>query len=100
MSRHHAPAGALFYRDPAQGIFMGVCAGLSDQFGFRLGPLRVIAVLALLLFTVPTLLVYIVAGLLLPGKPLTYYGSMDERELWRRRRRERMAERMAERMEA
>lgn len=94
MSSRPAPANALFYRDPANGIFMGVCAGLADQFGFRLGPLRVIAVLALLLFTVPTILVYVVAGLLLPGKPLTYYGSADERDLWRRRREERMAGRM------
>lgn len=88
--RKHAPAGAIFYRDPANGMMLGVCAGLSDQFGFRLGPLRVIAVLALVVFTVPTVLVYLVAGVLLPGKPLTYYGSRDERELWRRRRTERM----------
>lgn len=88
--RKHAPAGAIFYRDPANGMMLGVCAGLSDQFGFRLGPLRVIAVLALIVFTVPTALVYLVAGVLLPGKPLTYYGSRDERELWRRRRTERM----------
>jgi phage shock protein PspC (stress-responsive transcriptional regulator) len=88
--RQHAPAGAVFYRDPANGMIMGVCAGLSDQFGFRLVPLRVVAVLALILFTVPTLLVYLVVGVLLPGKPLTYYGSRDERELWGRRRTERM----------
>ncbi|MFU8894806.1 MAG: PspC domain-containing protein [Gammaproteobacteria bacterium] len=93
MTRRPAPAGTVFYRDPAQGMFMGVCAGLSDQFGFRLGPLRVIMALALLLFTLPTLVAYLAAGLLLPGKPLTYYGGRDERELWRRRRRE-------ERMEA
>ncbi len=93
MNRRPAPAGTIFYRDPAQGMFMGVCAGLSDQFGFRLGTLRVIMVLALLLFTMPTLVGYLAAGLLLPGKPLTYYGRRDERELWRRRRRE-------ERMEA
>jgi len=90
MNRRYTPAGMQFYRDPAHGMIMGVCAGLSDQFGFRLGALRVIAVLALLLFTVPTLLIYVAAGLLLPGKPLTYHGSRDERELWRRRRAERM----------
>lgn len=90
MSRRHAPPSALFYRDPANGMIFGVCAGLSDQFGFRLGPLRIITVLALLLFTVPTALIYLVAGLLLPGKPLTYYGSRDERELWGRRRSGRM----------
>jgi phage shock protein PspC (stress-responsive transcriptional regulator) len=90
MSRRPAPAGTLFYRDPAHGMFFGVCAGLSDQFGFRLGPLRVIVFIAMLLFTVPVLVCYVVAGLLLPGKPLTYHGCRDERELWRGRRDERM----------
>jgi phage shock protein C len=90
MSRRNARADAIFYRDTAQGMILGVCAGLADQFGFRLGPLRVITVIALLLFTVPTLLVYVVAGLVLPAKPLTYYGSRDERELWGRHRSRRM----------
>lgn len=90
MTRRNTRADAIFYRDPAQGMIMGVCAGLSDQFGFRLVPLRVIAVIALLLFTVPVLLVYLIAGLVLPGKPLTYYGSRDERELWGGRRSRRV----------
>lgn len=81
-----APAGTVFYRDPANGMIMGVCAGLADQFGFRLAALRLVMALSLLLFTMPTLLVYVVAGLLLPGKPLRYYGGRDERELWRSRR--------------
>lgn len=88
MNRRHAPAGTLFYRDPAHGLVLGVCAGLSDSFGFRLVPLRVIVAVSLLLFTMPTLLLYLAAGLLLPAKPLTYYGERDERELWRRRRSE------------
>lgn len=87
MNRRHAPAGTTFYRDPAHGMILGVCAGLSDQFGFRLAPLRIIVFVALLLFTVPVLLGYVVAGLLLPGKPLTYHGCRDERELWRGGRR-------------
>ncbi len=78
------------YRDTDHGMIMGVCAGLSDQFGFRLGPLRIIALVSLLLFTLPTLLVYVAAGLLLPDKPLRYYGNRDERELWSRRRSRRM----------
>lgn len=87
MNRNRAPVGASFYRDPANGMILGVCAGLSDQFGFRIMPLRVVTIVALVLFTVPTVVIYLLAGLLLPGKPLTYYGSADERELWRRRRR-------------
>jgi phage shock protein PspC (stress-responsive transcriptional regulator) len=91
MNRHRpAPAGAMFYRDTAHGMILGVCAGLTDRFGFRLGPLRVLTVIALVLFTVPTLLLYVAAGLLLPAKPLIYYGQRDERDLWRRRRSERM----------
>lgn len=90
MNGRPGSTGTMFYRDPEQGLILGVCAGLSDRFGFRLVPLRVLAVLALLLFTVPALLAYVAAGLLLPGKPLTYYGSMDERELWGRRRSGRM----------
>jgi phage shock protein PspC (stress-responsive transcriptional regulator) len=90
MNRRHAPAGTLFYRDSDQGMLLGVCAGLSHQFGFRLVPLRVITLLALLLFTVPALIVYLVAGLLLPDRPLTWYGSCDEREFWGRQRSRRM----------
>jgi phage shock protein PspC (stress-responsive transcriptional regulator) len=90
MSRPRATANTLFYRDTANGMIMGVCAGLSDQFGFRLGPLRIIAFVGLLVFTVPVLLAYVIAGLLLPGKPLTYYGERDERELWSSRRERRM----------
>jgi phage shock protein PspC (stress-responsive transcriptional regulator) len=90
MSRRHAPANAVFYRDPANGMIRGVCAGLSDQFGVRLVPLRIIAVVALLLFTVETLVIYVAAGLLLPAKPLTYFGGRDERELWGRGRSGRM----------
>jgi phage shock protein C len=90
MSRRKAPEGAIFYRDPANGMLMGVCAGVADRFGFRLLPLRVIALLTLVLFTVPALLAYVAAGVLLPGKPLTYYGRRDERDLWRRRRDGRM----------
>jgi phage shock protein C len=82
--------GARLYRDTDHGMIMGVCAGLSDQFGFRLGPLRIIALVSLLLFTMPTLLIYVAAGLLLPDKPLRYYGSRDERELWSSRRSGRM----------
>lgn len=82
--------GIRLYRDTDRGMIMGVCAGLSDQFGFRLAPLRIIALVSLLLFTLPTLLVYVAAGLLLPDRPLRYYGSRDERELWRRGRSRRM----------
>jgi phage shock protein C len=87
MNRRRAPAGASLYRDQEHGLLLGVCAGLSDRYGFRLDALRILSVIALVLFPVATLLAYLVAGALLPCKPLIYYGSSDERELWRPRGR-------------
>jgi phage shock protein C len=86
MRRRNPVGDALFYRDPANGMIAGVCAGLADQFGFRLAALRIVVAIAAILFTVPVLLGYVAAGLLLPAKPLTYYGNGDEREIWRRSR--------------
>lgn len=77
---------SLIYRDRENGWIMGVCAGLSDAFGWPLITVRTIAVLCLLLFTTLTVLVYLVAGLVLPDKPLTYYGDREER-FWRTRGR-------------
>lgn len=68
------------YRDTERSMIFGVCAGISDRFGWDLTTIRVIAVLALILFP-GTLLVYLTAGILLPTKRLTYYGER-ERKLW------------------
>jgi phage shock protein PspC (stress-responsive transcriptional regulator) len=90
MNRRHAFPRTLFYRDSENGLLLGVCAGLTDRFGFRLGPLRIITAVLLVLFTLPVAVVYVAAGLLLPDRPLRYYGQRDERELWGRRRARRM----------
>ena len=76
----------LVYRDRENGLVMGVCAGLADAFDWPLITVRTIAVLCLLLFTTLTVLVYLVAGLVLPDKPLTYYGDREKR-FWRTRGR-------------
>ena len=39
-----------FYRDRENGWVFGVCAGLADRFNFRVGTVRVIAIISLLLF--------------------------------------------------
>lgn len=72
-------------RDTENGLILGVCAGIAGHFGLNVATLRVLAVLALVLATEPTLVVYLVAGLLMPAKRLTYHGR-SEPELWRRRR--------------
>lgn len=73
-----------FYRDRESGWIFGVCAGLADRFNFRLGTIRVIAVICLVLFFWLTAAIYLAATLLIKDKPLIYSGNNSEYEFWRR----------------
>lgn len=74
-----------FYRDRENGWIFGVCAGIADRFNLRLGAVRAIAVICLVLFFWATALVYILAAVLIREKPLIYSGRSSEYEFWRRR---------------
>ena len=74
-----------FYRDRENGWIFGVCAGIADRFNFRVGAVRVIAVIALFLIFWATALAYIAATMLIREKPLVYSGRDPEYEFWRRR---------------
>jgi len=74
------------YRDRENGWIFGVCAGLADRFGLNVGPLRLIAIIALLLAFWLTAAIYAAMVLLIPEKPLVYSGRMSESEFWRRYR--------------
>lgn len=76
------------YRDRESGWIFGVCAGLADRFNFRLGTIRVIAVICLILFFWLTAAIYIAATLIIRDKPLIYSGNNSEYEFWRRTRRD------------
>jgi phage shock protein C len=76
------------YRDRESGWIFGVCAGLADRFNFRLGTIRVIAVICLALFFWMTAAIYIAATLIIQEKPLVYSGSHSEYEFWRRTHRD------------
>lgn len=72
-----------FYRDRENGLVFGVCAGIADRFNFRVGVVRIIAVISLLLFFWLTAAVYLGATLLIREKPLVYSGRRTENEFWR-----------------
>jgi phage shock protein C len=76
------------YRDSESGWIFGVCAGLADRFNFRLGTIRVIALICLVLFFWMTVALYIAATLIIRDKPLIYSGNNSEFEFWRRTRRD------------
>jgi len=76
------------YRDRESGWIFGVCAGLADRFNFRLGTIRVIAVICLVLFFWMTAAIYFAATLIIRDKPLIYSGRRSEYEFWRRTHRD------------
>lgn len=69
-------------RDPENGLFFGVCAGIAERFGLDLLVVRLVALLCLVVAFLPTVVVYLMAGLLLPARRLTFYGSGETR-FWR-----------------
>lgn len=75
-----------FYRDRESAWIFGVCAGLAERCNFRVGAVRVIAVICLFLFSWLTFLIYIAATLLIKEKPLIYSGRRTEYSFWKRTR--------------
>jgi phage shock protein C len=64
----NAPVNRL-YRNPRRGVFFGVCAGMSEYFGFDLTATRVLTVVGVM-FSFPIVAVaYVLLGFLLPRKP-------------------------------
>ncbi len=72
------------YRDRENAWIFGLCAGLADRYNFRLGTVRIVAAISLLLVFWLTAAIYIGATLLIREKPLLYSGSNTEYEFWRR----------------
>jgi phage shock protein C len=82
MTRRYQGAGRRLYRDRENGIFLGVCAGIAEYFDLRTTGVRIGAVILLLVFFWPTVLIYLTAGYLLHDRPL-YYDGPNERCFWR-----------------
>jgi len=72
------------YRDSENGILLGVCAGIADSLDMNVLVIRLLALVVLIVFFVPTGVLYVTAGLLLRERPLNYRGTGDERWFWSR----------------
>jgi len=69
-------------RDTENGILLGVCAGIADSLGLNTAIVRLLALVGLVLFFIPVVVLYIAAGALLRERPLHYRGQGDERWFW------------------
>lgn len=87
MNPHDQWRAQRFYRDRRNGKLMGVCAGLADYFGWNVTFIRILAIIALIWFSLVTLIAYIALGLLLPSKPERLYDWDTDEAYWRSVRR-------------
>ncbi len=78
-----APKPDRLYRDPVAGKLFGVCAGLGDYFGVEPVLIRCAMVAGLIFLSVPVLIAYLLAALILPARPPASYPSAAEEAFWR-----------------
>ncbi|HEY1432283.1 MAG TPA: envelope stress response membrane protein PspC [Stellaceae bacterium] len=71
------------WRNTDRGILAGVCAGIADYVGVEPIVVRLVAVLGLVFFFPPTIVVYVILALVLRPKPPALYASADEEAFWR-----------------
>ena len=84
--RPHGQRPSRLYRNTERGRIFGVCAGLADYFDINVFIVRILAVIALFMFTAPTLIAYFIAALLIDKAPAYHYESDAEKEFWRQLR--------------
>ncbi len=70
-----------FYRNKADGKFMGVCAGIADYTGIDALWIRVGFAVAMVSMGWPILL-YLAIGMMAPRKPAELYADKQEEKFW------------------
>lgn len=78
-----SPNPHRIYRDPDNGVFLGVCAGIAAYFGVSPGKVRFGAVVLGLIFFPHILIAYLAAAVFLKRRPRLLYRSPDEEVFWR-----------------
>jgi phage shock protein C len=82
MRRFTFPNNRRLYRS-RKGVIWGVCRGLSDYFNFRVGWVRFLAVIILLLTGIwPIVAIYFIAGLLMKPEPVIPFESEEQRDFY------------------
>ena len=82
MNRFSFPSDRRLYRS-RNGVIWGVCRGVSDYFNFRVGWVRFLAIVILLLSGIwPIVAIYFIAGLLMKPEPVIPLGSQEETDFY------------------
>ena len=76
------PDHTRFYRDKANGKFMGVCAGLADYTGVDVLWFRIGAIIAASITGGAVIPAYFLTGMFAAKKPAHLYVDSDEQRYW------------------
>ena len=82
----NAPPGAdrwRVWRDPQRGWIAGVCAGIADHLGVAPALVRLVAVLGLIFFVIPTVVAYVALAVVLQPKPPALFATPEQEAFWR-----------------
>jgi phage shock protein C len=75
------------YKNPEDGRFMGVCAGVADYFDIRPGIIRLLTIIAFFMTgAFPTLVTYMILGFVLEEKPEEIIKDPEEEKFWTKAR--------------
>jgi phage shock protein C len=89
MTSEHRDKQHRLYRDPAHAWIAGVCAGIAKFFGISRFFVRLITLVCLFIVTVPTMIVYGIAWMILDKPPeYAHRRTRGRREKTRREWRE------------
>lgn len=83
MSFETSPNPHHLYRDPDNGVIMGVCAGFADYFGWDRRTFRIVTAISAIFFLPQVLIVYLLAAIFMKRKPSPVYGMGEEAMFWR-----------------
>jgi phage shock protein C len=78
-----SPNPHRIYRDPDNGVLLGVCAGIAAYFGISSGKVRFGAVVLAFFFFPHVVIAYLAAAVFLKRRPRLLYRSPDEEVFWR-----------------
>ena len=70
------------YRDKQHRILGGVCAGIADYFGISRLAVRLLVLVSLFTFTLPTVVIYVAAMFFLRDRPEEIDRDEEEKKLW------------------
>lgn len=70
------------YRDKQHRILGGVCAGIADYFGISRLAVRLLVLVSLFMFTLPTVVIYAAAMFFLKDRPEEIDHDEEEKKLW------------------